>query len=268
MEKSNSFNSRLKEINFVVGQSSSKGVLAKSLDGEYLYKTGSFVRPRFSVIEPVVECICSDIIDVMSIPHAEYELEKVLVTPNNLWKKQEVVCCKSKLFTTPSIRFISGKVYTKNKKDYNYIISSLGEEFKDDINNMIIFDYLVNNTDRHHNNFGLVINEKNGSVEFAPLFDHGFSLCSDFDDDYLKSENIEDVLLDCDYSKLCCGCNYDQLKLIESCSCNLDFTVDELFLIVDKYSKYLPEFRVTVMKELLNYRYTKLMEELKWKGII
>ena len=105
-------------------------------------------------------------------------------------------------------------------------------------------------------------------MEFAPLFDNGFSLCADFDDSYLKEENLNDLLLDCDYSKLCCGCNYDQLQLIDSCNCNLDFSYEDLCAIVDRYSKYLPDYRVVIIKELLKNRFTKLKEVLHWKGII
>ena len=265
---SNCFNRNLEEINFMTGESSSKGVLAKAIKGDYLYKTGTFTKPKFSVVEPVIECICCDILELMRIKHASYELVNVIVKPNDLWRKQEIVCCRSKLFTNSTSRFISGKVYTKNKKNYENIVESLGKKFRVDVNNMIVFDYLVNNTDRHHNNFGFLVNESKNEIEFAPLFDHGFSLCADFDDSYLKGENLNDIILDCDYSKLCCGCNYEQLELIDSCSCNLDFSYEDLCNIVDRYSNFLPDYKVIVIKELLKVRLNKLKEVLKWKGII
>ena len=268
IRNSNCFNRNLEEINFIIGESSSKGVLAKAIKDDYLYKTGTFTKPKFSIVEPVVECICCDILELMKIKHATYDLRNVIASSNELWKSQEIVCCRNKLFTSNKLRFISGKVYTDNKKDYNNIIKSLGIQFKSDVDNMIVFDYLVNNTDRHHNNFGTLVDENRGDVEFSPLFDHGFSLCADFDDNYLKEDNLNDILLDCDYSKLYCGCNYDQLQLIDSCNCNLDFSYEDLCTIVDRYSKYLPDYRIVIIKELLKDRLNKLKEFLHWKGII
>lgn len=41
---------------------------------------------------------------------------------------------------------------------------------------MIIFDALIGNTDRHQDNFGFVLNQKNKSRYFAPLYDNASSL--------------------------------------------------------------------------------------------
>ena len=71
--------------------------------------------------------------------------------------------------------------------------------------------------------------------------------------------------MDCGYSKLCCGCNYDQFKLVKSYTCNLNFLYDDLESIVNKYSNYLELYRVNVIKNLLKFRLKKIKEELPWK---
>ncbi len=57
--------------------------------------------------------------------------------------------------------------------------SSLSEEYQRSFKNMLIFDAIICNTDRHLQNFGfLADNHTNEIVKSAPLFDHGSSLFS------------------------------------------------------------------------------------------
>lgn len=262
MNRLNRFDKKTPIINFSPADYSSGGVLTKFCDKEFIYKTGTFRRPIFSKVEPVVEVICSEILDLMNIKHSKYHLVECKATETNLWNSQYVVCCKTRLFTTDSLELISGRNFTNNCKDYESIINYIGSEYKVDINNMIIFDYLVNNTDRHHRNFGILMNTDTGTREFSPLFDHGFSLCSDFDDSYLTEESLEDIYLDCDYSKFCCNCNKDQLRYVEDFSCNLNLKFEELEFIVDKYSMYLSPRRVEVIKYVLFNRLRYLTNRL------
>lgn len=131
LRESNSFPTKpnLEEVDFSVGSSSSKGILAKAVVGNYLYKTGTFTRPKSSCVEPVTECICSEILDLMKIPHAEYELVEARVKPNNLWKSQSVVCCRSKLFTNENVKLVTGNRIVKGPKTYESIINSIDVEF-------------------------------------------------------------------------------------------------------------------------------------------
>lgn len=43
-----------------------------------------------------------------------------------------------------------------------------------------LLDALTLNNDRHFNNLGIIINEENGTVKEAPIFDNGDSLFSSF----------------------------------------------------------------------------------------
>ena len=53
----------------------------------------------------------------------------------------------------------------------------LGKEYVDALNDMIIFDAIIYNTDRHFGNFGVLVDSRtNQVVAPAPLFDHGNSL--------------------------------------------------------------------------------------------
>ena len=53
----------------------------------------------------------------------------------------------------------------------------LGPEFVNVLNEMLVFDAVICNTDRHFGNFGVLVdNRTNAITSPAPLFDHGNSL--------------------------------------------------------------------------------------------
>jgi hypothetical protein len=63
----------------------------------------------------------------------------------------------------------------------------LGDEFYDDLIDMILFDTIIVNTDRHFGNFGLLVDSHtNKIVKTAPIFDNGLSLFGDAMDDDME----------------------------------------------------------------------------------
>jgi len=82
------------------------------------------------------------------------------------------------------------------EKSYNGFVE-LGEKkgcigFKDQVNEMIVCDYLIDNIDRHWNNFGILRNSKDGKWKgLIPIFDNGYSLWNkDFVDNDIISESM------------------------------------------------------------------------------
>lgn len=54
---------------------------------------------------------------------------------------------------------------------------NLGEPFQKAFRDMLVFDAVICNTDRHYGNFGFMIDNKTNTIAApAPLFDHGNSL--------------------------------------------------------------------------------------------
>lgn len=81
---------------------------------------------------------------------------------------------------------------------------SLGKEFVTALDDMLVLDALIFNTDRHFGNFGfLVDNRANRIAAPAPLFDHGNSLFNFAGSDDLSSaealKTYADTLLPCVY---------------------------------------------------------------------
>lgn len=126
-----------------------------------LYKGGSS--------EPYSEFYATQIADTMCIQHVAYGLTK--------WKG--TLCSTCELFTDINTSFVPIHKFIKNCNLLTIadFLKSLGSHFYDDFADMIIFDSLICNTDRHYGNFGLLVDNKtNKPIRFAPIFDNGQSL--------------------------------------------------------------------------------------------
>ena len=153
-----------------------QGMLGKAwriVDGRIkLYKSGTSGYANAG-LEPYMEVIASNVADIINLTHILYKLD--------YWKVK--VCCVCDLFTDEDIGYLSMAEYLKSeigettKWTYNTLTKYLSKDSMDKINDMIVFDYIIENTDRHFNNFGFTINNNSREIiDIAPLFDHGMSL--------------------------------------------------------------------------------------------
>lgn len=145
----------------------------------YLYKGGTSGASNTGN-EPYSEFYASEIAKAMGINAIEYRLSR--------WKGE--LCSVCELFTSldysfvPMSRFVSGGNIDSARKVYE----SFGDEFVEAFNEMLIFDAIICNTDRHLGNFGVLVdNRTNTIVKAAPFFDHGNSLFN-----YAADEDIKD----------------------------------------------------------------------------
>lgn len=239
--------------------STSKGMLYKcigSVDGKKVFiKTGTKLRNKFSVLEPVSEVISSEIISKFNIDCAKNKLSKIVLPNIN----EEVLVSISEDFVKDneemmSIRSILGNASRENLYDK---VVDLIPNLKIDIDRMIVMDFLINNIDRHLRNFS-IINEDGRGVKFAPLYDHGLSLYADIQDYELEQDDKEtwEMIDEC---KPFAESHYKQLDLIGEV--NLPkVQLDDILEIVDKYREYLSDYRVECIKYLLETRYKYLVE--------
>lgn len=147
----------------------------------YLYKGGTTGGANTGN-EPYSEFYASQIADRMGVHHVIYNLAR--------WKG--MVCSTCELFTdidtsyVPIYRFVNDCTLTK----VSQFIKELGGQFYDEFVDMLIFDAIIFNTDRHFGNFGLLVDNKtNKPKAFAPIFDNGLSLFNSAMPDDL--ENID-----------------------------------------------------------------------------
>ena len=89
------------------------------------------------------------------------------------------MCSTCDLFTSKQYSFVPvGRIVTKGgMKAVREYYEELGPKFVKALDDMIVLDALLFNTDRHFGNFGFMVdNDTNKIVAPAPLFDHGNSL--------------------------------------------------------------------------------------------
>jgi len=104
-----------------------------------------------------------------------------------------------------------------------------------DLLKMLIFDFLIGNSDRHQNNWA-VINTGNGVYKFSPLYDNSSSLCC-----YILDINLESYL----------GTDLRRLNSIVR-------TKSKSIVRIDKKNKQMPTH-----EEVLEYINKQYYEEVK-----
>ena len=120
------------------------------------------------------------------------------------WKGR--LCSACEIFTSKDAAYIPvGRlVRSGGVKAIRSFYETLGDAFVQSLNEMIVFDALICNTDRHFGNFGVLTDSRaNRIVKPAPLFDHGNSLFNYAGDENWRSEAALDeyaaTLLPCAY---------------------------------------------------------------------
>lgn len=136
----------------------------------YLYKGGTSGASNTGM-EPYSEKYASLVAECMGINAITYKISK--------WKGK--MCSVCELFTSKDIAYVPiGRIITSGgMRAVRKYYESLGDEFTRALNEMLVFDAIVCNTDRHFGNFGVLVESRtNKIIAPAPLFDHGNSLFS------------------------------------------------------------------------------------------
>jgi hypothetical protein len=127
--------------------------------------------------EPINEVLASRILARLGVPHASYELA---------WDKKKPLSVCEDFITTKTDLISAWNIYRggrkrKNISDYSYFLQRCDERgitgIRDGLDRMLVLDYIIVNTDRHYNNFGVLRDAD--SLEwlgFAPIFDSGTSM--------------------------------------------------------------------------------------------
>jgi len=141
----------------------------RRVDGKiYLYKGGTMGAANTGK-EPYSEFYAAQIAQTMGIKHVEYNLRQ--------WKGMISSVCE--LFTDINTAYVP--IWRFVEKESLLAIAQLlkdyGEKFYNEFADMLVFDALIFNTDRHTGNFGLLVDSHTNKVNaFAPVFDNVLSL--------------------------------------------------------------------------------------------
>ena len=166
------YGSSLRSSLFSSPEFTTNGMLRKCwrrINGKvYLYKGGTEGASNTG-FEPYSEFYAAQVAAAMGITAIPYGLSR--------WKG--VLCSTCELFTSKEYSYIPvGHLVTKGGMDaVKAYYESLGAEFTAALHEMLVFDAVICNVDRHFGNFGVMVdNRTNTVVSPAPLFDHGNSL--------------------------------------------------------------------------------------------
>lgn len=127
---------------------------------------------------------------------------------------------------------------------------------------MIILDYIINNTDRHLNNFGFR-EESNGNINgMTKIFDNGNSLYCDLSIDDIKSILNNPISYKrFDKAKPFKSKHSKQIKVIKNLpNIKLDFDGKSIEEIVMDYSEYIGELRAKAIILLMTRRLKDVRE--------
>ena len=140
-------------------------------DGIYLYKGGTSGGANTGK-EPYSEYYAYQIAERMGLRAVSYDLEN--------WKG--ILASKCKLFTDIDTSFVpTGRIVKSGGiaacLDF---YETIGKQALEDFKDMLVFDAVIYNDDRHYSNFGVLRDNHSGKiVAAAPIFDNGRSLFSE-----------------------------------------------------------------------------------------
>ena len=162
----------LSSTKFSSGELANDGVLPKCWHRDedreiYLYKASRYKSGK-KANEPLSELLCSQVLDKLRFNHAKYNLV--------YFKDRYASRCKS--FTTERIMLVKATHMFGEETSSETVLKKLIKlGFEEQVKELVLFDSLVYNTDRHKSNYGLVLDADTFDVlGLSPIYDNGFGL--------------------------------------------------------------------------------------------
>lgn len=154
-----------------------------------LCKAGSILGGANNGREPFAEEICARLLDACDVAHAEYRLE--------VWNGR--LCTASPLFNNRDVSFVPFSMCVSSRKKQEASIAraldfygKIGDEAAERFRDMLVFDAIVYNHDRHLSNHGVLRDNATGRVlAMAPVFDDN---CALWTREPVESESLEKLV--------------------------------------------------------------------------
>ena len=241
----------------------SKGVLLKwdyvKNDLHYYIKAGKSNGIYLSNLEPIAENIAYRLGEKLGVDVVRTGLlEHTISEGYHGLKGQDCLLSYSLDFKTNKQDVFIPAIDLVDISEFTY--SDLGtilNGFREEINKMLVFDFIIGNYDRHLNNFGILTNADRTDLKFSPIFDNGSSLLSNFNDIELLELSPKDIDK---YSiaKPFKRTQLEQFNLIKDLpKLNYAITSEEIEDIVNDYAYDLKEYRrkriINLIERRLNY---------------
>ena len=217
-----------------------------------LYKGGTSGASNTGC-EPYSEYYAAQIAEVMGINSVSYNLSK--------WKGE--LCSVCDLFTSKDYSYLPiGRMVTVGGMEaVREYYQSLGKEYIDALNTMLVFDAVIFNTDRHFGNFGFMVNNKTNKITAsAPLFDHGNALFN-----YAGRDDLETFAALEAYAATLMPCTYDDFTGTAKKALTPELREGVRHLLGFKFKKHprynLPDKRLKLMEQFVQKQARVLLEK-------
>ncbi len=217
-----------------------------------LYKGGTSGASNTGC-EPYSEYYAAQIAEVMGINSVSYNLSK--------WKGE--LCSVCDLFTSKDYSYLPiGRMVTAGGMEtVREYYQSLGKEYIDALNAMLVFDAVIFNTDRHFGNFGFMVNNKTNKITAsAPLFDHGNALFN-----YAGRDDLATFAALEAYAATLMPCTYDDFTGTAKKALTPELREGLRHLLDFKFKKHprynLPDKRLKLLEQFVQKQARVLLEK-------
>lgn len=257
---------------------SSNGVFRKWYDNEnkvYIKASGEVaISKRYRSkkkyhIESIMEVLAYEIGKLLGFKTIEYFLDTVMLKSG-----EEIVVCVSKDFMINYKERISllSLLARINSEDESYenIISSF-PKFKKDLDRILLFDFIIDNRDRHLRNIEIILDDK-GSMLVGPIFDNGMSLLSDFIDDidleWIKEDEdcYENLFINaetpCKPFRLEHSSQIGLVDLSLADYLKLNVHREEIRDVIYRFKEHLSPLRLECIEKLVWFRYLNILTRI------
>ena len=150
------------------------GTLPKSYINGYghtlLIKGGTIIG-RNSGREPITEVMASELLDILNYKHARYKLSSIDGRPFS--------CCSVLYQDEVGKIMVPMEIALEDKSTDIYSIIGFCKQhnMEEDLYKMLIFDYIIMNSDRHLNNISVTMHDRGSEIlELTSIYDNGAGL--------------------------------------------------------------------------------------------
>ena len=160
--------------------------------------------------EPFNEYIASNIMELLGIKHVEYGLIR---NESNNMPLSICECMADRNTEFITAQTVLDMELKENRNEYDRFIQICNKHglknIKERLDEMIIIDFIIGNTDRHTGNFGIIRDANTLEwINVVPIFDNGNSFCHNINTINDINKNINSL---CRWMG---GGNYEKLNLI------------------------------------------------------
>lgn len=146
-------------------------------------------------IESLIEVICYKLGRALGLNIAKQSLD--ILSGIRLNKAFTTLICDSPDFRNGKTLVYLQSLYVENEDNIDFGKLCRNTGCGEDLINMLAFDLIIMNEDRHNSNIGFLVQD-NGTLELAPIYDNGYSLLYD---------DIPGILCDFKAASKHCLCN-------------------------------------------------------------